>query len=168
MTSNREKSRAAALAIGKTNTSLSTSLSRRGLWAGPPEVVHLERLLQPVTRQLALVELPARVVREHVDPRIGIQQLPGQPAHPRQVLEAGEVVWRVEPCRDGPRLLRRTADEDDTVTASDELTGCRGPDPVAGSRYDDGAHGVSCHTCGECRRIIDAGDFSSVAPSGRT
>ena len=56
------------------------------------EVVEREGLLEAVRRDVAGGEHRARVVGEHVDPRMAVEELAGEPTHLVEPREVGDVL----------------------------------------------------------------------------
>jgi len=73
------------------------------------EVVEREGPLEAVGRHLARAEHGAGIVREHVDARVGLEQLGGEPAYPVHPFEVGHVLVHGRAAAGGARLLRGRA-----------------------------------------------------------
>jgi hypothetical protein len=111
------------------------------------EVVERESLLEAVGGQVARGEHGARVVRKHVDARVGVEQLGREPVYLLNPCEVGKVLVHGRAAAGGARLLRSrphahrvAADDPQLGAAARELDGARLADPARGTSEDQGWH----------------------------
>ena len=101
------------------------------------EQIDLKGAFEAVLGQFALLLRAARVVRQNVDPIVGVQ-FPGEPHDVGEPRVVREVVRHAEFARDPGGLLGVAPDEDHVVSRLDERTRRGGADAVAAPGDDDG------------------------------